>query len=85
MADEQEVAVLKAQLAALQQAGALNTAGKKPRNYVVHAQVMDECYMPTEEPPTPTEPEGSASMHQRLDRIEERLERVIAMLEQRGA
>ncbi len=85
MADDQEMAALKAQIAALQQAGALDTDGKKSRNYVVRAEVMQECYMPTEEPPLPTEPEGGVSVHTRLDRIEEQLGRVIALLEQREA
>jgi hypothetical protein len=81
MADDQEVAALKAQLAALEQAGTANGYGKKPRNYIVRAQVMDECYMPIEGPEPPTEPEGGESVHARLDRIEEQLQRVLTMLE----
>ena len=83
MADDQEVAALKAQLALLQQDRASNTDGKT-RHYIVRAQVMDECYMPIEGPEPPTEPEGGESVHARLDRIEEQLQRVVAMLEKQG-
>lgn len=84
MADDQEMAALKAQLAVLQQNEASNTDGKKTRHYIVRAQVMDECYMPIEGPEPPTEPEGGESVHARLDRIEEQLQRVVAMLEKQG-
>lgn len=84
MVDDREAAVLKAQLAAVHSTEAVNTDKKKSRNYIVHAHVMDECYMPIDEPQPPTEPEGGESVDARLRRIEERLERVIAMLEQRG-
>jgi hypothetical protein len=80
MATEQELAALKAQVAAIERAHAQDGASKAMREYIVHAQVFSDCHEPIEGPESPTEPEG-ASVHERLNRIEGQLARVIALLE----
>ena len=110
MADEREVSALKASVNAMHQAA--QATGKTPKNYLVHARVMDECVeMPVpaepegeagktfhnyliraqvmdecvERPVPPTEPGEDPSVNARLNRLEAQLQRVIAMLEQRGS
>jgi hypothetical protein len=81
MANEQELAALKAQVAAIERIHAQEGASKAAREYIVHAQVFSDCSEPIERPEPPTGPEGGASVHERLNRIEEQLARVIALLE----
>ncbi len=81
MPDDQERAAMQANIAAIGGQGGAAGA-KKPRKYVVHASVFDECIgMPAPGgPDEPIDPEGE-SVHARLERIEKQLARVIAMLE----
>jgi hypothetical protein len=81
MANEQELAALKAQVAAIEHAHAHDGASSAVRQYIVSTRVFSDCYEPIERPEPPTAPEGGASVHQRLNRIEEQLARVIALLE----
>jgi hypothetical protein len=81
MADERELAALKAQVAAIERAHAQDSAGKAVREYIVHSQVFSDCHEPIEGPEPPTGPGSRASVHERLNRIEEQLQRVIALLE----
>lgn len=82
MAHDQELAALKAQIAALEARARANQGqgGQASRAYIVKTQVFDECWSPEPLEP-PTEPAGGESMHARLDRIEKQLQRVIAKLE----
>ena len=90
MADTQDLAALRAQVAALearlQQAQPPQTGGESTPGgpaYVMHGHIhpacFELCYMP---PPVGGD---DAPIRQQLGRIEEQLERVIALLEKRGA
>ncbi|HEY7909773.1 MAG TPA: hypothetical protein VIC60_12900 [Thermomicrobiales bacterium] len=80
MADDRELAALKAQVAALEARARNNQGTQTARAYLVKTQVFDECWSPEPIEP-PTEPAGGESVHARLDRIEEQLRRVIAKIE----
>lgn len=85
MAGDQEKAALRAHIVTLETRvqETEGSAARKEHTYIVKTQVFDECFpAPTSgEPPLPTEPEGGASVHARLDRIEAQLQRIIAKLE----
>lgn len=80
MADDRELAALKAQIAALEARARNNQGGQIARAYIVKTQVFDECWSPEPIEP-PTEPVGGESVHARLDRIEEQLRRIVAKIE----
>jgi hypothetical protein len=92
MADNQDLAALRTQVAALEarlqqtqppQSPGAPAPGAVP--YVMHGHIhpacFELCYMPS---PPPVE-DDDAPIRQQLGRIEEQLERVIALLEKRGA
>lgn len=81
MADEREFAALKAQVAAIERAHAGDGGSKAVRQYIVSTRVFSDCYEPIEGPEPPTEPGRGSSVYERLNRIEEQLARVIALLE----
>ncbi len=71
MADERQAAAKAAAQAAHQA-----NPGKNRQAYIVH--VYDECWAPVEEPP-------GTSASARLDEIEQRLQQILGLLEQRGS
>ena len=90
MADNQDLAALRAQVTALEARLQQTQPPQAPEaeapggtSYVMHGHIhpacFELCYMP---PPVGGD---DAPIRQQLGRIEEQLERVIALLEKRGA
>jgi hypothetical protein len=91
MADEQNLAALRAQVAALEtklqamqpSSSAATGAGTQP--HVVHTHVFGQCFAFCYMPSPPIGDDDDAPMRQQLSHIEEQLDRVIALLEKQGA
>lgn len=85
MANDEERAGLQGHIAALEtHVHTMPSDKKAARNYVIKTQVFDECIgLPPPDGPEepPTGPAGGESVHTRLDRIEDQLQRIIKILE----
>lgn len=85
MAHDEERAGLRGHIAALETRVQTLPADKQPaRNYVIKTQVFDECIgLPPPDGPEepPAGPVSGESVHTRLDRIEDQLQRIIKLLE----